>query len=246
MEPKITITKVPIHFRANWDSYWLEILMVGGLVVYFLNFATGKSKNNKIANTWFQTHKTLLEDNFSLVGDDGALEAKENNGLIKESENIFTLWCSGRTCCEGMLVELKLIKRQDLVAIIAGMMRPAVDQIHIKVTMNKEDMDSFVFAVASKKTSVHLSKEMADISQYCPERRSGDKYNIPSNFNVMTEIAEATSAMLDSKITAILNKYGDLIDYIHFSDQYSGVKQPEDSGALKLPDTQKVNCLKHI
>lgn len=176
------------------------------------------------------------------LGDDSSLENKENNGMIKESENIFTLWCSGRTCCEGMLVELKLIKRQDLVAIIAGMMRPTLDQIHIKVMMNKEDMDTFVFAVASKKTAAHLSKEMGDLSVYCPERKTGDKFNIPANFSVMSEIAEATSAMLDSKLTTIFNKYGEFIDYIHFSDQYSGAKQPEDSGALKLPDTQKVNC----
>lgn len=142
-----------------------------------------------------------------------------------------------------MLVELKLIKRQDLVAIIAGMMRPTLDQIHVKVTMNKEDMDSFVFAVASKKTAGHMSKEMADISVYCPERKSGEKFNIPGHFSVMSEIAEATSAMLDSKMTTIFNKYGDFIDYLHFSDQYAGVKQADDNGALKLPDTQKVSCL---
>lgn len=34
----------------------------------------------------------------------------ENRGLIKESEHLYTLWCSGRTCCEGMLVELKFLK----------------------------------------------------------------------------------------------------------------------------------------
>lgn len=68
-EPKITITNVPIHLRANWDSYWLEILMIAGLVVYFINFAMGKSKNNKIANVWLQTHRNMLEDNFSLVGE---------------------------------------------------------------------------------------------------------------------------------------------------------------------------------
>lgn len=239
-EPKITITTVPIHFRANWDSYWLEILMIVGLVVYFVNFATGKSKNTKIANAWFQTHRTLLEDNFFLVGDDGISEDLSNVTVVKESENIFTLWCSGRTCCEGMLVELKLIKRQDLVAVVAGIMRPTIDQIHVKVMMNKEDMDTFVFCVASKKTAVHLSKDMADISVYCPEKKSGEKFNIPSSFNVMSEIAESTSAMLDSKVTAVLNKYTDLVDYIHISDQYSGIKQPEDNGALKLPDTQKV------
>lgn len=68
-EQKFTITKVPIHFRANWDSYWLELLMIAGLLVYFLNFATGKSKNTQLANAWYQSHKSLLEDNFSLVGE---------------------------------------------------------------------------------------------------------------------------------------------------------------------------------
>lgn len=48
-------------------------------------------------------HKTLYS------GDDGKIEI-ESNGLIKETENTYTLWCSGRTCCEGMLVELKFIK----------------------------------------------------------------------------------------------------------------------------------------
>lgn len=120
------------------------------------------------------------------------------------------------------------------------MMRPTLDQVHVKITMNKEDMDSFVFCVATKKTAAHLSKDMADLSVYCPERKPGEKHNIPPNFNVMSEIAEATSAMLDSKMTAMLNKYGDLIDYIHFSDQYTGAKQPEDTTAVKMPDNQKM------
>lgn len=109
-EPKITITKVPIRFQAEWDSYWLEILMISGLVVYFINFVMGKRKNSQLANAWLQSHKQLLEENFSLVGDDGVAEMSDGSRLVKESENMFTLWCSGRTCCEGMLVELKLIK----------------------------------------------------------------------------------------------------------------------------------------
>jgi len=42
--------------------------MIAGLVVYALNFFTGKSKNNKLANSWLSSHRTLLEENFSLVG----------------------------------------------------------------------------------------------------------------------------------------------------------------------------------
>lgn len=237
--PKITITKVPLHFRTNWDSFYLEMLMIAGLVVYSINFFTGKSKNNKLATAWFNTHRSLLEENFSLVGDDGKME-NENPGLMKDSENMYTLWCSGRTCCEGMLVELKFLKRQDLVAVIAQLMRPSHDQVHIKVDMNKEDMDSFVFCVASKKTALRLSRDMADLSVYCPERRSVEKYGLPSHLNLMVEMGEVASALLDSRVTTIINKFGDLIDYIHFSDQFSGPKQPEDTTLTKLPDTKKV------
>jgi len=86
----------------------MEMLMVAGLLAYFANFFAGKAKNARLAQLWFSTHRALLDENFALVGDDGKAE-NENPGLIKESESLYTLWCSGRTCCEGMLVELKMI-----------------------------------------------------------------------------------------------------------------------------------------
>lgn len=67
-EPKITITNVPHHLRAHWDSYWMEMLMLLGLCIYFINFFAGKSKNTKLANIWFNSHRSMLEENFSLVG----------------------------------------------------------------------------------------------------------------------------------------------------------------------------------
>jgi hypothetical protein len=44
------------------------MLMIAGLLVYFINFFTGKAKNNKMANIWYTSHKSILEENFSLVG----------------------------------------------------------------------------------------------------------------------------------------------------------------------------------
>lgn len=78
--------------------------------------------------------------------------------LVKEAEHIFSLWCSGRVCCEGMLVELKLMKRQDLVSVIANMMKPTQDQVQVRVNMNPEDMDTFVFCLATKKGAAKLAK----------------------------------------------------------------------------------------
>lgn len=46
----------------------METLLIIGIVAYFANFFYGRSKNARLADIWFKTHKSLLEDNFSLVG----------------------------------------------------------------------------------------------------------------------------------------------------------------------------------
>ncbi len=110
--PEIKIAKVPF-MHSRWDSYSLEILFLLGVTIYVANFLVGRGKNAKIARVWFDAHRQILEDNFALVGDDGKKDTSPNSGgrvLMKESEHVYTLWCSGRTCCEGMLVELKLLK----------------------------------------------------------------------------------------------------------------------------------------
>jgi hypothetical protein len=52
------------------------------------------------------------------------------------------------------------------VAVIAQLVRPSSDQVHIRVDMNKEDMDTFVFCLATKKSALRLSKDMADLVSY--------------------------------------------------------------------------------
>jgi len=240
-QPPLQFANIPLHLRSNWGNYYLEILMIVGIVVYFMNFFTGKNKNQKIANQWFSSHINILESQFALVGDDGSKNIEDiHEPLTKESENIFTFWCSGRICCEGMLVELKLLKRQDLVGVIANALKPVPDQLHIRVDMSNEDMDNFIFAIASKKSSLKLSKEMYDVNTYCPERRQAEKYGVEGNYFVMSEVAEIASAMLDSKLVSIFNKFPEIIDTIHFSDQYTGPKPTEDQQPMELPLGKKV------
>lgn len=43
------------------------------------------------------------------VGDDGTNKDAVSTGkLNQENEHIYNLWCSGRVCCEGMLIQLKV------------------------------------------------------------------------------------------------------------------------------------------
>lgn len=50
-----------------------------------------------------------------------------------------------------------------MLSVITYMVRPSYDQVLVTVEMNKEDMDSFVFCVASKKSAARLAKDMADL-----------------------------------------------------------------------------------
>lgn len=224
----LTITKVPLHLRDRWDSFYLEILMITGLMVYFINYIVGRSKNARIAEQWLTDHRQLLLDNFSLVGHSNkSCDNANDSGLMKESESQYSLYCSGRVGCDSMLIELKLIKRQDLVAVLAQLVRPQNDQAHIHVELSKDEIDNFVLAVATKRTAMHLVRDMADVNVYCPEKRPGEKFGLPSGFYVMSEIAEAASAILDTRVLQAFSKFASYIDYIHISDQYSGRKQQE-------------------
>lgn len=67
-----------------------------------------------------------------------------------------------------------------------------------------------------------------------------DKYNVPSGFSVLSEIPEASAAVLDSRVVAAITKYAHLIDYIHISDQFSGPVQQEDASILKQPEVKRM------
>lgn len=246
-KPHLTIAKVPLHLRSNWESFYLELLMLAGLAVYFGNFVAGRNKNHRLATAWFNAHRPLLLENFALVGDDGRQELSASTGgdgggggLVKDSESVYTLWCSGRLCVEGMLVELRLLKRQDLLSLIAQMVRPAPDQLVVRVTMGAQSMDGFVMCLATKKTATRLHKTMADLSTYCPEKKRPDKYGLPANFTVLSEMGEVANAMLDAKVLSVIKRYEECIDYIHMSDQYSGARLQEDTQPTKLPEVKKV------
>ncbi|KAK6473026.1 coiled-coil domain-containing protein 47 isoform X1 [Huso huso] len=238
----INILTVPSHLQNTWESYYMEILMVTGLLAYIMNYIIGKNKNSRLAQAWYNSHKELLESNFALVGDDGtSKEALSTGKLNQENEHIYNLWCSGRVCCEGMLLQLKFLKRQDLLNVLARMMKPACDQVQIKVTLNDEDMDTFVFAVGTKKAMARMQKEMQDLSEFCSDKpKSGAKYGLPESLAILSELGEATEGVMDNKMVHFLTNHADKIESIHFSDQFSGPKIMQEEGQpLKLPETKK-------
>ncbi|XP_013200867.2 PAT complex subunit CCDC47 [Amyelois transitella] len=241
-QPKITISKVPIIVRPRWDAYWLEGILCCLLAAYALAYVVGRAKNTSIATNFLKLHKPLLDENFTLVGETGldVVGGADERGWRREAEHCFTMWCSGRLCCEGMLLTLKLIKRQDLVHVLLGVVRPTPDTLLIRVELSRDDSDPFVLCVGQKKIVTKLAKEMQDLSVFCPERRPGEKHGLPPSLCVVSECAEATGAVLDARVTAALSQYHSHVQYIHVSDRYCGPRQVEEQAATKPPETERV------
>lgn len=257
--PSLKIADVPLHLMStgNWQNYVWEICMLAIIAAYMINFLIGKSKNYQLVNHWYQTHRALLEKNFAVVGDDGMSqdlpkpESTEENGetastessssgsLIKDSENSYGLWCTGRHGCEGMLIQLKLIKRQDLInGTLMQLVKPQCDQIVVSVEFaQQDDLDSFVFCLANRKCSAQLFSDYQDVATYCIEKKLGTgasivdaKYTellatqVASKYVMLNEIGEVPNNVLDKTVCAFLNKYPDMVEYLIISDQYVGYK----------------------
>jgi len=237
----LELVRVPVHLRAGWQAFYLELLTLVGIFVYAANFFTGKNKNSKLATSWFKAHKPVLEQHFSIVGDDGMSTEPQSGVLVKESESVYTLWCTGRQYCEGMLVELRLLKRHDLVSVMSQILRPKSEVIKVTVYMDEEDMDNFVFALLPKKQASKYQKELQDLSFFCGEKKSAERFGLP-DYCILSEIGEVADFVLSTQICNILKKYENCFESLHFSDQFVGPKKDEveEEGGAKLRKPKKV------
>uniref|UniRef100_A0A915P3A5 PAT complex subunit CCDC47 n=1 Tax=Meloidogyne floridensis TaxID=298350 RepID=A0A915P3A5_9BILA len=233
----LTFADVPSHFRSNWSSYQIESIALFVIIIYVINYLYGKTKNYSIALKWFSDNREKLEQQFALVGDDGTSTEEMEGHLIRETEFSYTVWSTGRTGCKGMLTQIKLRKRQDLLGILLNIIRPQLDRVVHKIDMDPNEMDSFVLIFGQRKSVLRAVKEMHDLSVYVTEKKNFEKLQLLPSFCVYAEVAEIVPAIIDSTTVHFLKRCEKYIEYVHISDQYSGAKQQDGQNSSKLPET---------
>lgn len=170
--------------------YAIEIACVSFLIVFGINYFTGKKENENLALAWaakFATKDTIFEKNFSLLG---VGEGEDSPLLLKEGQNVFKFYASGRRYCQGLLATLELKSRHDLISRVYNAVVPTKDEITFEVYMNDEAIDQVVFAVARKKTAKTMLKEFPDLQRF------GSLMPPPSN---KKWVAEDLSVVSESK-----------------------------------------------
>lgn len=252
----LKLVNAPAPRIYTLESYYVEFAFLFASILYFVNFFLGSSTNCKFAQSWYERSKEMLKLQFTLVGgapqfsdsqkkdDDTDLNIstnKKQRGLIKTTESMYTLWCSGRIGVDGLLIEINLLKRQDLFSMALNLLKPAKDTMILRFLLNQEGYENFVFCLAHKAFAPKLARDMVDINTFCPKRKPISQFGINSErLFVMSELSDVASFILDQRLASFVQKYEQSINYIHITDQYSTIKSEEVQPAQKLANAKRM------
>jgi len=197
-------------------SFTVEILCGSFLIMFAINYFTGKRENENIALSWaaqFAAKDSIFEKNFSLLGiGDGGDDAPL---LLKEGQTTFKFYASGRRYCQGLLATLELKSRHDLIARIYNMIVPCRDEIAFEVYMNDDAMDHVVFAMAKKKAAKAMHKDVRDLQRF------GSVLSPPTSRKWVADDLAVISESKEVAADLITDAVIDQVPFSSFSYQFS-------------------------
>lgn len=228
-------------------NFTVEIVCVSFLIVFLINYFTGKRENENIALAWaarFATKDSIFEKNFSLLG---VGEGDDSPLLLKEGQTVFKFYASGRRFCQGLLATIELKSRHDLISRIYNMIVPCKDEISFEVYMNDEAMDHIVFAVAKKKAAKGMQKEVRDLQKYATlmSPPSNRKW-VVDELAVISESKEVAGDLISEVVLdqvfgeKAYEKFGKGFISMHFSDQQLGTHKKMLLFKFALPDVKNM------
>ncbi|PKA51717.1 Uncharacterized protein AXF42_Ash003084 [Apostasia shenzhenica] len=235
--------------RWRHSSYAVEIVCISFLIVFAINFFIGKRQNELIALCWasqFATKDSIFDKNFSLLGTgDGKEDAPL---LLKEGQDVFKFYASGRRYCQSLLATMELRSRHDLIARVMDLLLTKRDTITFEVAMNEDAMDHVVLAVARKKTARSMHKEAKDLQRFAAVMATpphGRRW-VAEDLMVVTESKEVAGDLItDVVIDQVFGEkafdmFGKGFISLHFTDQHPGSRKKLLLLKFALPDANNM------
>ncbi|KAF3952598.1 hypothetical protein CMV_021867 [Castanea mollissima] len=244
-DPKSKPVQPPKPFSLQ--TYTIEIVSVSFLIVFAINYFTGRRENENLALAWaskFATKDSIFDRNFSLLG---VGEGDDSPLLLKEGQTVFKFYASGRRYCQGLLATMELKSRHDLISRLYNMVVPCKDEISFEVYMNEEAMDHVIFAVAKKKAAKTMQKEVRDLQKFAGmvPAPSGKKW-VSEELAVISESKEVAGDLITDAVLEqvfgekAFEKFGKGFMSMHFSDQSPGTHKKVLLFKFALPDANNM------
>ncbi|KAL3693394.1 hypothetical protein R1sor_007045 [Riccia sorocarpa] len=206
------------------QSYYTEVAGTLFLIAYLTYYFIGRKRNEKLALAWathFACKDGIFDKNFSLLGTGDGVDSPL---LMKEGQNVFKFYASGRRYCESFLATMDFRSRHDMIALLWHLVSPQKDEMTIDVHMNEDAMDSVVFAVARRKNAKSMLKERADLQQFASIVNVTNRKWLSEE---LTAISESREVALDLMTDALLEqvfgekafeKFSSHFISLHFTD----------------------------
>ncbi|XP_043706858.1 uncharacterized protein At5g49945-like [Telopea speciosissima] len=237
----------PTKPPAKPRSYYIEIGCISFLICFVINYFAGKKENEKIALAWaskFATKDSIFDKNFSLLGTG---DGKDTPLLLKEGQNMFKFYASGRRYCQGLVATMELQSRHDLISRVYNLIVPSKDEISFEVFMNDDAMDHVIFALAKKKAAKVMQKEYRDLQGYANlvSPPSSRKW-VVEDLAALSESREVAGDLINDTVLdqvfgeKTFEKFGKGFISMHFSDQHSGTHRKILLFKFALPDANHI------
>lgn len=233
-----------VPFAYNW---LVEIAGSAFLVAFGVNYLIGRRTNENLASNFGRTFREMIQSEFAVVGANGAL-------LTKESQHTYRMNASGRKNCQGIQMNVRLRRRQDLLALLYGTFwAPTKDLIDIQIAMNNDTLDSVIFGLAKNRDARDLLKEFPDLQHYTKTLKipqdvsKGDDANLSTD--VWTAYGETKQVLpiLDAPSRVAINKLKEYVRLIHITDQYEHKEYKKVLHLIfVLPEPSKVEELRPL
>ncbi|XVE94167.1 hypothetical protein REPUB_Repub01dG0258500 [Reevesia pubescens] len=252
-DPDPKTTSKPQNAMVSKKSFTVEIICGFFLIVFIINYFTGKRENENLALAWaakFATKGSIFEKNFSLLG---VGEGEDSPLLLKEGQTVFKFYASGRRYCQGLLATMELKSRHDLISRLFNLVVPCKDEITFEVYMNDEAMDQVVFAMAKKKAAKGMQKEIRDLQRFAGlvANPTGRKW-VAEELSVISESKEVAGDLITEAVLEqvfgdkAFEKYGKDFISMHFSDQHPGTHRKILLFKFALPDANHMNDMTRL
>eukprot|EP00731_Ephydatia_muelleri_P007917 Em0004g255a len=106
---------------------------------------------------WASVQYPLSKGSGHVAGDNGEGDFPNEGHVVKDSDNCFTVWCTGRTGCDWMMAQLRLQRRQDLFTLLLSLVRPSPDTVkNYSTIVRTKDLDSSLMVISDSSEAVIL------------------------------------------------------------------------------------------
>eukprot|EP00298_Acanthocystis_sp_HF-20_P029110 c7988_g1_i1.p1 GENE.c7988_g1_i1~~c7988_g1_i1.p1 ORF type:complete len:452 (+),score=173.72 c7988_g1_i1:473-1828(+) len=202
--------------------FFLEMSFLTWIVWALFVYTTGKIENAKLVQKWLSHNMPILQQQFTLVGDDGNFTQQvQQPKIIRENAASLTLYCSGRRNCGSCLFRFDLCSRQDAISALFNTFARTRDELEITIEFDNHDVNApFIFAIVPARSAETYKDSHADLAKYAINKGVGYK-GLHKHQQLFCDSEQAFIQLLDPSIRELINSNSKYFHSIHFTDEAS-------------------------